>query len=190
VWKRKHFNEKSWKWKELSSISFFEELEAEAIKFWPLPHVEVKAHVGKQSKFLASASSSSKRHMLPISLLSAFFVKVVLLQQKPNRCTAYVFISLVWNLDTFNTSPRFKQYMMQFEYVVFSSSYGPILCHQMPNAVIVWSQSTVSSSKAAKHSISFWRWYGEARMWSAVCSSASKLQFDEGIKPYLCICSF
>jgi len=70
----------------------------------------------------------------------------------------------------------------------FSSSFGPILYHQMLSAV-VWSQATVSSSRTAKPSVPFGRWYKgqEASMWSAVCSSASQLQFAEVTKPHLCI---
>jgi len=61
-------------------------------------------------------------------------------------------------------------------------------CCQM-QSFVVWSQSTVSSSRAAKPSIPFGGYYKgqEASMWSAVCSSAPHLQFAEDTKPHLCI---
>jgi len=60
--------------------------------------------------------------------------------------------------------------------------------HQMLSAVLL-SQSTGSSTRAAKPSVPFGGWYRghEASMWSAVCSSAQHLQFAEGNTPYLCI---
>jgi len=69
-----------------------------------------------------------------------------------------------------------------------SSSFGPMLYHHMLSAVIL-SQSTVSSSGAAKPSVPFGGWYRgqEASMWSAVYSAAPQLQFAKGIKSHLCI---
>jgi len=56
-------------------------------------------------------------------------------------------------------------------------------------SVVVLSQSTVSSLRATKPSVSFGGWYRgqEASMWLAICSSALQLQFAEGTKPHLCI---
>jgi len=63
-------------------------------------------------------------------------------------------------------------------------------CHQILSAV-VWSMSTVSSSRAAKPSVPFGGWYKEQKtcMWSAVCSYAPHLQFAEDTKPHLGIMS-
>jgi len=64
----------------------------------------------------------------------------------------------------------------------------PILCHQMLSAV-VWSLSTVPLSRTAKSSFPFGGWYRgqEVSMWSAVCFSATQLQFAKGTKLHLCM---
>jgi len=71
-----------------------------------------------------------------------------------------------------------------------SSLYGLILCDQMLS-VVVWSQSTVSSSRAAKPSVPFG---GGTENRKLVCDwlfapllCSYKLQFAEGTKPQLCI---
>jgi len=53
-------------------------------------------------------------------------------------------------------------------------------------SAVLLSQSTVSSSRAAKPNVPFGGWYRrqDVSMWSAVCSSIPHLQFAEGTKTH------
>jgi len=93
-----------------------------------------------------------------------------------------IYLWTLW-LKQIRSRDKKLHYLLLLNLMKVWSSFGLILYHQMLNAIL-WSQSLVSSSRAAKPCVSFQEWYRgqEASMWSAVYSSTLQLQFAEGTK--------